>query len=108
VATAEPARHRKQACPFSLEEEPSPCTAQIWQTGATEKLKGARAASKATGLLLPHETDYSIGCSDTEGRRGASAEGTYVPEDGGDEDLEEHFLGDGRPASPARISVGWR
>jgi hypothetical protein len=27
---------------------------------------------------------------------------TYVPEDGGDEDLEEHFLGDGRPASPAR------
>ena len=35
-------------------------------------------------------------------RRASAEEVRYVPEDGGDEDLEEHFLGDGRPASPAR------
>ena len=37
--------------------------------------------------------------TEERGERGGEV---YVPEDGGDEDLEEHFLGDGRPASPAR------
>ena len=49
VATAKPARHRKQACPFSPEEEPSPCTAQMWHAGAAEKL----IESQATQLAWP-------------------------------------------------------